>query len=102
MLARKNDHGIVKYKDIIGTAFFCALTFVMYDACFGKVIILVPGFQNTVRQVNVFAIHEKGLVKQAGFIQCFAPQQHKSPTQYIHLVDFLFVQIGKMIFAKPL
>ncbi|MPM37917.1 hypothetical protein SDC9_84538 [bioreactor metagenome] len=48
MLACKNDHGIVKHKHIVGAAFLRTLSFVMNDASFGKIVVLISGFENAV------------------------------------------------------
>ena len=47
-LFRKNDHGIIKYYDIIDTAFFSAFTFIMNDTRLGEIIILITGLHDTV------------------------------------------------------
>ena len=68
MLTSENNHCLVKHHHIVDTAFLSAFTFVMDDACARIVIVLITSLNDTIREVNVFAIHEEGLIQQTHFI----------------------------------
>ena len=74
----RNLHGAVEDKYVVDAGLLRALALVVDDARFGEIIVLVATLRDAVRQVDVLAIHEEGLVEQADFIERFTPHQHES------------------------
>ena len=100
MLAVKKGHGPVKNPDIIDAALLCALSFVMDDSGVREIIIFISRPDNAVREVDVFAIHEKGLIKEPDFVQNAFAQHHEGTRQHFHLVYFLIAQISQVVAGK--
>ena len=100
MFFYKNTHSPVKHPHIIHAAFTGTLSFKMYDTGAGKIIVLIPGLLYTVTKINVFPVHEKGLIKAAYLFQHFSPDHHESTGQYIHFVVFVFIQVAEVITGK--
>ena len=100
MLAGENLHRIVEHNYVIYTAFLGTFTLVVNDCRLWEIIVVVAAQSNAVRQVNVLAVHEKCLVEQTYFLQGLGTQKHKCTRQHINLVDFVLVEISKMVFAK--
>ena len=59
MLLREDDHRIVKNKYVVQTSLLRTLAFVMYDAGFREIIILISSLNNPPRKIYIFSIHEE-------------------------------------------
>src|SRR5690606_13639417 len=53
MFPCKNGHGLIKDKNVVDTAFFCAFPFVVNDSGFGKIEVFVTGLCYAVGEVYV-------------------------------------------------
>ncbi len=100
MLLGENYHGFVKDLHIVQRAFLCALPFIVNYRSLREIVIFVSALNDAQGKVNVFTIHKKSFIQQAYFIEHFLSQQHKCTGQNLHFVNFIFIQIGEVIFSK--
>ena len=100
MLLGKNFHGTVEDENIVDAGLLGALALVVDDACLGEIVVLVAALRDAIRQVNVLAIHEKGLVKQTNFVERLFTHQHESTSQNLHFVGFVVREMPHVITCK--
>ncbi|MNV23232.1 hypothetical protein D3C71_1142390 [compost metagenome] len=84
----ENNHRTIEYEHVIDRAFLGTFSFVVNDPGFRKINILITAFDNPVRQINVFAVHEKCFIQQSDLIQSFLSHQHKSSGKNFNLIGF--------------
>src|SRR6185437_3215858 len=56
-------HGVIKNDNVVNAALFGAFAFVMYDACFGVVVVFVTSLCYAVRHINILAVHKKCFIQ---------------------------------------
>ncbi len=98
----EDDHRVVKHLDIVQAALFRGFALVMDDLGAREVIIFVAAERDAVAQVDVFAIHEEGLVEQADLVETSLPHEHIGPRKHVHDMVLLLVEVTQMVFAKRL
>ena len=100
VLLGKNLHGTIEDENIIDAGLLRAFALVVDDARFGEIVVLVTALSDTIRQVNVFAIHEKSLIQQTNFVECLLPHEHESTSQNLHFVGFVVREMPHVIACK--
>ena len=100
MFLGKNLHGAIEDEHIIDAGLLRAFALVVDDACLGEIVVLVTALRDAIRQVNVFAIHEKGLIQQTNFVECLLPHEHESTSQNLHFVGFVVREMPHVIACK--
>ena len=66
----------------------------------GLVVVLVSALQQAIGQVDVFAVHEKVLVQQAGLVERRPPHHAKGARDHVDGISFAAVQITHVVSSK--
>ena len=102
MLFGENLHSAIKHEHIVDAGFLCAFALIVDNAGFGEIIVFIATLRDAIRQVDVLAIHEKGLVKQADLVHRFLAHEHKGTSQNLHFVGFVVGEMAHVIPCKTL
>ena len=74
----------------------------MDDTGLGEIIVLVAALGDAVRQVDVLAVHEEGLIKQPNLVQSFATHEHESAREDLAFVGLVIGEMPHIVPRKPL
>ena len=74
----------------------------MDNARLREIVVLVAALCDTIRKVDVLAIHEESLVQKAHFVEGFLAHQHEGTGEDFHLVGLVVGEMAHVIAGKTL
>ena len=100
MLLEEDEHSLIEDVYILERRLLRALTLVMKDLD-RQVPIMVSPLEQSVRQVDILAIHEKILIEQPHLVDGRTAQHAVSATHHLDLSRFVPRQITHVITSEP-
>ena len=102
MFLREDGHGVVEHEHVVHRALLGALAFVVDDARFGQVPVLVAARGDAVAQIDILAIHEETFVQEAHFVERSFPQEHARTGKDLDRRGLVLLQVTKVVAAEHL
>src|SRR5574344_1537915 len=88
MFSEEDKHRLIEHMHIAEARLLSTLTLIMQDGR-RKIIIVITSLQNTIRKIDILAIHEEVLVQITHLIDGFLSQQTEGSTHHLYPSRFI-------------